>query len=135
MGKLQSEGIFFDGQIYDAYVFASDLIKSAKRSIVLIDNYVDDTVLTLLTKRQIGCSAKIYTQSISKQLKLDLKKHNDQYPTVEIKQFKQSHDRFLILDGEEIYHIGASLKDLGKKWFAFSRFEKGALDILTRLQS
>lgn len=129
-----SEGIFFDGQVYDAYIFASDLIKSAKKSIVLIDNYVDDTVLTLLSKRKKGCSAKIYTQSISKQLKLDLKKHNEQYPVIEIELFKSSHDRFLILDQEDIYHIGASLKDLGKKWFAFSKFEKGAVDVLVRLE-
>jgi len=129
-----TEGIFFDGQIYDAYIFASDLIKGAEKSIVLIDNYVDDTVLTLLTKRRKTCTATIYTQSISKKLQLDLKKHNEQYPPVEIKQFKHSHDRFLILDGKDIYHIGASLKDLGKKWFAFSKFDKGVFDVLARLE-
>jgi len=95
---------------------------------------VDDTVLTLLTKRQKDCTATIYTQSVSKQLRLDLKKHNEQYLSIEIKPFKNSHDRFLILDGEETYHIGASLKDLGKKWFAFSKFEKGALDVLAKLE-
>jgi len=118
-----SEGIFFDGQVYDAYRFVSDLIKTAKKSIVLIDNYVDDSVLTLLTKRVKGCSAMIYTHKISKQLELDLQKHNEQYPLIEIKILKKSHDRFFILDNIELYHIGASLKDLGKKWFAFSKFE------------
>lgn len=131
--ELPAQGIFFDGQVYDAYIFASDLIKSAQESIVLVDNYVDDTVLTLLTKRKKGCIATIYTQSISKQLKLDLEKHNQQYQPIEINIFKKAHDRFLILDYDNIYHIGASLKDLGKKWFAFSKFEKGALDVLARL--
>ena len=114
------EGIFYDGQIFDAYAFVSDLIKSAKNSIILIDNYVDETVLLLLSKRQKGVSATIYTQSISAQLKLDLKKHNAQYPPVTIKLFNRSHDRFLFIDSDT-YHIGASLKDLGKKWFAFSK--------------
>lgn len=127
------QGIFFDGQIFDAYVFVSDLIKSAKRSIVLIDNYIDETVLLLLAKRNKSCSATIYTKTISKQLRLDLKKHNRQYAPVEIKEFKQSHDRFLILDNSTIYHFGASLKDLGKKWFAFSRFDKDALAVLGKL--
>ncbi len=127
------QGIFFDGQIFDAYVFVSDLIKSAKHSIVLIDNYIDETVLLLLAKRNKSCSATIFTKTISKQLRLDLKKHNQQYSPVAIKQFKQSHDRFLILDNSTIYHFGASLKDLGKKWFAFSKFDKEALAVLGRL--
>lgn len=127
-------GIFYENQIFDAYVFASDLIKSAKRSIVLIDNYVDESILVLLSKRIDGCRATIYTKTITSQLSLDLKKHNAQYPPIEIKEFSVSHDRFLILDEEEIYHIGASLKDLGKKWFAFSKFEKGSVEMLGRLE-
>lgn len=127
------EGIFYDNQIFDAYVFASDLIKSAKSSIVLIDNYIDESVLFLLSKRAGGCKAFIYTKTITPQLSLDLKKHNAQYPSIEIKEFASAHDRFLILDDNEIYHIGASLKDLGKKWFAFSKFEKGAIEMLGRL--
>jgi hypothetical protein len=128
------QGIFYENQIFDAYVFASDLIKSAKHSIVLIDNYVDESVLVLLSKRDNGCRATIYTKTISSQLSLDLKKYNAQYLPIEIKEFSASHDRFLILDDEEIYHIGASLKDLGKKWFAFSKFEKGSLEMLGRLK-
>lgn len=127
-------GIFYENQIFDAYVFASDLIKSAKSSIVLIDNYVDESVLVLLSKRADGCKATIYTKTIISQLFLDLKKHNAQYPPIEIKEFAASHDRFLILDEMEIYHIGASLKDLGKKWFAFSKFEKGSVEMLGRLK-
>jgi hypothetical protein len=128
------QGIFYDGQVYDAYIFVSDLIKSAKESIVLIDNYVDDTVLTLLSKREPNVKATIYTKNIIKQLELDLQKHNAQYPKIELKKFDSSHDRFLIIDAEEVYHIGASLKDLGKKWFAFSKFDVGALEILGRLK-
>jgi len=128
------QGIFFDGQVFDAYLFVADLIKSANRSIVLIDNYVDESTLTLLAKRKQGCTATIYTHTFSKSLQLDLQKHNAQYSPVEIKTFKQSHDRFLILDDHTIYHFGASLKDLGKKMFAFSRFDKGALDVLRRLR-
>jgi len=128
------EGIFYDDQIFDAYVFASDLIKSAKSSIILIDNYIDESVLLLLSKRADGCKALIYTKTINSQLGLDLKKYNAQYPPIEIKEFASSHDRFLIIDDSEIYHIGASLKDLGKKWFAFSKFEAGAIEILGRLK-
>ena len=113
------EGIFFNGQIFDAYVFVSDLIKSAKKDITLIDNYVDETVLTMLDKRNVGVNATIYMQHISKQLQLDLCKHNAQYTPVNIKEFNKAHDRFLIIDNQ-VYHIGASMKDLGKKWFAFS---------------
>lgn len=113
------EGIFFDGQIYDAYEFVCDLIKSAKVRIILIDNYVDDTVLTMMDKREAGVSATIYTSQISGQLQLDLTKHNAQYSPIEVVPFNKAHDRFLIIDDKD-YHIGASLKDLGKKWFAFS---------------
>lgn len=127
------QGIFFDGQVFDAYAFVSGLIKSAGKSIVLIDNYVDESTLTLLAKRKAGCTATIYTHTFSKSLQLDLQKHNAQYPSIEIKTFKQSHDRFLILDDCTVYHFGASLKDLGKKMFAFSRFDKEALDVLGRL--
>ncbi len=129
------QGIFYDGQVYDAYVFISDLIKSAKSSIVLIDNYCDDSVLTLLSKRDINVQAKIYTKNITKQLKLNINKHNKQYPKIELIKFNSSHDRFLILDSKYVYHIGASLKDLGKKWFAFSKFEIDTLEILTKLNN
>ena len=116
-----TEGVFHNGQIFDAYKFATDLIKSAKKSLVLIDNYVDESVLLMLSKRETGVSAKIYTSNLSKQLTLDLAKHNKQYPTIEIFKHTTSHDRFLIIDDTEVYHIGASLKDLGKKLFAFSK--------------
>ena len=113
------QGIFYDGQIFDAYRFVSDLIRKAKQSIVLIDNYVDDTVLTLLDKRKEEVSATIYTQRVSNQLQLDIDRHNAQYPRIEIKQFTKAHDRFLFID-DEVYHIGASIKDIGKKWFGFT---------------
>lgn len=117
------EGIFYDGQIFDAYKFATDLIRTAKRSILLIDNYVNDSVLLMLSKRDEGVTATIYTHTVSKQLDLDVRKHNSQYPRIEVKTYKQCHDRFLIIDGVDVYHIGASLKDLGKKMFAFSKLE------------
>lgn len=117
------EGIFFDGQIFDAYKFATDLIKTARKSLLLIDNYVDESVLLMLSKRNPGVSAIIYTQKITPQLQLDLDKHNDQYPPINIRTYRNSHDRFLIVDDKEVYHIGASLKDLGKKMFAFSKLE------------
>ena len=129
-----NQAIFFDNQFYDAYVFIADLIRTAKKEIVLIDNYIDDTVLTLFTKRNDGVKLTIYTQKITEQLKLDIKKHNEQYSTVEVKKLKKSHDRFLIIDSKELYHIGASLKDLGKRWFAISKFEFGVDDILNKLQ-
>ena len=116
------EGVFYDGQIFDAYVFASNLIKSAKSSIVLIDNYVDESVLTTLSKRENNVSAKIVTKSISDQFLLDLNRHNSQYPQIEVEERTDIHDRFLIID-DTVYHIGASLKDLGKKLFAFSKLE------------
>lgn len=127
------QGVFYNGQVFDAYTFAADLIRSAKKSLVLIDNYIDDSVLTLFSKRKKGVKAKLFTKTISKQLKLDLQKHNEQYPEIEVKTFAEAHDRFLILDESTVYHIGASLKDLGKKWFAFSKFEKGALEMLGKL--
>ena len=113
------QGIFYDGQVFDAYRFVSDLIRKAKQSIVLIDNYVDDTVLTLLDKRSEGVSATIYTQRVSSQFQLDVDRHNSQYPLIEIKRFNKAHDRFLLIDNK-VYHIGASIKDLGKKWFGFT---------------
>ena len=123
-GKLQSEkGIFYNGQVFDAYQFASDIIRSAESSVILLDNYVDDTVLILLGKRKNNVTAKIYTKAISNQLRLDVQRYNSQYPPIEVELFPDAHDRFLIIDQTELYHIGASLKDLGKKWFAFSRMD------------
>ena len=123
------QGIFFDGQIFDAYVFVNDLIKSAKQSITLIDNYIDETTLTLFAKVP-NVEVMIYTHTINRQLKLDYQKYQKQYDNVTLKSFKNSHDRFLIIDDAEVYHIGASLKDLGKKWFAFSRMEMESLSVL-----
>lgn len=116
------QGIFFDNQIYDAYSFVSELVKSAKQRIILIDNYVDETVLTLLDKRGENVSATIYTQQVSRQFRLDVDRHNCQYPPIEVDVFRRSHDRFLCID-DTVYHVGASIKDLGKKWFAFSKME------------
>lgn len=116
------QGVFYNGQVYDAYAFVSNLIKSAKEHIILIDNYVDETVLTLLDKRGKGVSAVIYTQQISRQLQLDIDRHNAQYAQIDVETFRWSHDRFLCID-DDVYHIGASIKDLGKKWFGFSRME------------
>ena len=115
------EGIFYDGQIFDAYKFATDLIRSARVSLLLIDNYVDESVLLMLSKRNVSVKADIYTQAVSRQLQLDLQKHNSQYTPIEVHVCKKSHDRFLIIDGADVWHIGASLKDLGKKMFAFSK--------------
>ena len=125
------EGIFFDGQIFDAYHFVADLIRKATHSIVLIDNYVDDSVLAILDKRQSGVSATIYTQKVSGQLQLDINKHNAQYPPIKVELFNKAHDRFLLID-DEVYHIGASIKDLGKKWFAFTRMKDITADELIR---
>ena len=116
---IPNQGIFYDGQIFDAYLFVSKLIKGAAKEIVLIDNYIDETVLTLLDKRRSEVSATIYTKATDRQLRLDLQRHNEQYSPIEIRLFGKAHDRFLIID-DSVYHIGASLKDLGKKWFAFS---------------
>ena len=127
------QGIFYDGQIFDAYVFVNDLLKLAVDEVVLIDNYIDETVLVLFSKYS-NIKIKIYTQNISKQLKLDFEKYSKQYKNIELKEFKNSHDRFLIIDKKELFHMGASLKDLGKKWFAFSKFEMQNLKILERLK-
>jgi phage regulator Rha-like protein len=127
------KGIFFDGQIFDAYAFVSDLIKKAQQEIILIDNCPDDSVLTLLSKRAKDVKATIYTKTISKAFQLDLEKHHAQYPEIQVKTFSQSHDRFLLLDGKELYHLGASLKDLGKKWFAFSRMDGMAEIVMSQL--
>ena len=129
------EGIFYDGQIFDAYAFATNLIRSAKQSIVLIDNYVDESVLLMLSKRGEAIGADIYTQSISRQLQLDLERHNSQYPPIGIHTCRRSHDRFLIVDNSDVYHIGASLKDLGKKMFAFSKMGIPAGEILALVVS
>ena len=126
------EGIFFDGQIFDAYAFATNLIKSAKNSLILIDNYIDENTLLMLSKRTTGVDATIYTQRITPQLQLDLTRHNNQYPPINIRTYRQAHDRFLIIDQSDVYHIGTSLKDLGKKLFAFSKMDIPA-SILTKL--
>lgn len=126
------EGIFFDGQIFDAYAFATNLIKSTKNSLILIDNYIDENTLLMLSKRTTGVDATIYTQRITPQLQLDLTRHNNQYPPINIRTYRQAHDRFLIIDRSDVYHIGASLKDLGKKLFAFSKMDIPA-SILTKL--
>ena len=134
--NIPVQNIFFDGQIYDAYSFVNDLIKLAKSEIVLIDNYIDDTVFTLFSKYP-NINFTIYTSTISKQLKLDFEKYSKQYKNISLKTFKSSHDRFLIIDKKEIYHLGASLKDLGKKWFAFSKMSLNSLnldDILHKLE-
>ena len=128
-----NEGIFYDGQIFDAYKFVSDLIKSAKNSIVLIDNYIDESVLTLLSKRNTDVSTTIFTANISNQFKLDLKRYNAQYPQIEVKLFTKAHDRFLIIDNKTVYHIGASLKDLGKKWFAFAKINLDAPEMIKKI--
>ena len=128
------QGIFFDGQVFDAYQFVSDLVRKAKKTIALIDNYVDDTVLTLLDKRDKGVSATIYTQHIGQQLQLDINRHNAQYPTIEVKRFNRAHDRFLLID-DEVYLIGASIKDLGKKWFAFTLMhDTTAEELINKIQ-
>jgi len=132
--ELPKQGIFFEGQIFDAWVFASEIIKRAKRDIILIDNYVDESVLTLLVKRKKQVSSTIYTKAITNVLRLDLEKHNSQYPTIVVKAFTHSHDRFLIIDRKELYHLGASLKDLGKKWFAFSRMDSLVGEVLAKIE-
>lgn len=126
------EGIFYDGQIFDAYKFISDRVREAKKRIILIDNYVDDSVLTLLDKRGKDVSAKIYTKNIPHQLSLDFEKHNAQYAPIEVEQFDRSHDRWLCID-DTVYHIGASLKDLGKKWFAFVKLEQTTDELLNKM--
>jgi len=128
------EGIFYDGQIFDAWQFASNLMKSAKKSIILIDNYIDENVLVLLSKRDPFVKATIYTGKINQQLEADIEKFNSQYDKIEVKNFKKSHDRFLIIDEQSVYHIGASLKDLGKKWFAFSKIGIDPEEIVNKLE-
>ena len=127
------QGIFYNGQIFDAYVFVSKIIKTAKSSIILIDNYIDETVLTMFFKQNKNVQTTIYTQNPSKQLLLDLQKYNKQYPEIKLKTFTKSHDRFLIIDNQTVYHIGASLKDLGKKWFAFSKIDIDINTIINKL--
>jgi hypothetical protein len=127
------QGIFFDGQIFDAYKFISELVRKANKSIVIIDNYIDESVLNFLTKRNKNVKVTILTKNISNQLKLDIEKYNAQYPVIEVKEFKYAHDRFIILDEKDVYVIGASLKDLGKKWFAFSKIDVGALQLIEKI--
>lgn len=129
------QGIFFDGQVFDAYTFVSDLFRSAKTSIHVIDNYINESVLLLLSKRNYGVAATIYTKTISKELIQDIDAHNKQYAPIAVHRFDKSHDRFIIVDKLKVYHIGASLKDLGKKWFAFSILSIDSLDILNRISS
>lgn len=130
----QKQHIFYDGQIFDAYLFLSSIIKSAKNSIKLIDNYIDESTLILFSKIDVNVEMIIYTKTISKQLKLDIKKYNAQYQNIDVKKFDLSHDRFLIIDEKEVYHFGASLKDLGKKWFAVSKMEINSFELLEKLK-
>ena len=128
----QKQGIFYDGQIFDAYVFITERVREAKKRIVLIDNYIDESVFTILDKRSKGVKTKVYTKNLTPQLSLDLEKHNAQYAPIEVEPFDRSHDRFLCID-DTVYHIGASLKDLGKKWFAFAKMELTTDDLLTKI--
>ena len=125
---IPTQGVFFDDQVFDAYELASKIIRSAKQSIVLFDNYIDETTLVHLSKKRKNVRVLLLTKNISKQLNLDIQKANAQYGNFEAKQFTKSHDRFLIIDGKEVYHLGASLKDLGKKWFAFSKLDKSSVE-------
>ena len=129
-----AQGVFFDGQIFDAYKFVSGLIRKANTSILLIDNYIDETVLDLFSKKKKNVKVTIFTAKITNTLKLDVEKFNAQYPTLEIKKFSKAHDRFLIIDDNDVYHFGASLKDLGKKWFAFSKMDKSAFALMENLK-
>ncbi len=130
--EIPNQGVFFDGQVFDAYELASKIIRSAKQNIVLIDNYTDETTLTHLSKKGKGVNVLIMTKNISKQLQLDIQKANEQYGNFTVKTFTQSHDRFLIIDAKEVYHLGASLKDLGKKWFAFSKMDKNSVEYIVK---
>lgn len=132
---LPTQGVFFDNQVFDAYTLIADIVRTAKKSIVLIDNYIDDTTLTHLCKKDKKVNVTLLTKTISKQLQLDVKKANTQYPKIVVKQFTKAHDRFLIIDKKEIYHIGASLKDLGKKWFAFTKLDGNSVTILKTVHS
>jgi hypothetical protein len=129
----KKEGIFYDGEVFDAYTFVVDLIKSAKTELLLIDNYVDESVLLMLSKRAKGVKATIYTEQISQQLDLDIKKYTTQYAPIDVEIYKKNHDRFLIVD-EEVYHIGASIKDLGKRLFAFSRLGLDKKELIDKLE-
>lgn len=129
---IPTQGVFFDGQVFDAYELASKIIRSAKQNIVLIDNYVNETTLTHLNKKKKGVNTLILTKNVSKQLALDIQKANEQYGNFDIKTFDKSHDRFLIIDHKEVYHLGASLKDLGKKWFAFSKMDKSSVETILK---
>jgi len=129
-----NQDVFFNGQIFDAYSFVSDLIRSADKSLILIDNYIDDTVLTHFTKRKESVSLTLITKNISKQFRLDVQKYKEQYPNVHLKEFKDTHDRFLIIDEKDVYHFGASLKDLGKKWFVFSKMDISSVKVLDKLR-
>jgi len=133
VNKIPTQGIFYDGQIFDAYTFVCDLIRSAKTQIILFDNYIDDSVLTMLDKRSVGVSVRILTKNISRQLQLDIDRHNAQYPPLTAEIFVKAHDRFLCID-DAVYHIGASLKDLGKKWFAFNKMEIATTELLAHWQ-
>ncbi len=133
--KIQpKQGIFFDGQIFDAYKFVAGLVRKANKTILLIDNYIDETVLDLFSKKKKNVKVTILTAKITNALKLDVEKFNAQYPTLEIKKFSKAHDRFLIINDKEVYHFGASLKDLGKKWFAFSKLDKTAFTLMENLK-
>jgi hypothetical protein len=134
VGEQRTQGIFFNNQIFDAYTFSSNLIKSAKKSIVLLDNYVDETTLVQLSKRNAKVTCTVYIEKITEQMQLDLEKHNAQYPPIEMRVLKNVHDRFLIIDNRELYHLGASLKDLGKRWFAFSRMDGFLGEVMARLE-
>ncbi len=131
-GQIPNQGVFFDGQVFDAYELASKIIRSAKNSIVLIDNYIDESTLTHLAKKNNKVKVLLLSKTINKQLALDVKKANDQYGDFEIKEFNKSHDRFLIIDKSEVFHLGASLKDLGKKWFAFSQLNKNSVESILK---
>lgn len=129
----KKQGVFFNGQTFDAYTFVADIVREAKKSIQLIDNYIDDSVLLLFAKRNKDISVTLYTKTITKVLQQDIKKYNQQYPNINLKKFDKAHDRFLIIDNKTVYHIGASLKDLGKKWFAFSIIDKDAINVLQKI--
>jgi hypothetical protein len=132
---IPTQGVFFDGHLFDAYELASRIIRLAKKEIILIDNYIDESTLIHLSKKSENVKIILFTKSISKQLALDIKKVNDQYGNFEIKELRLSHDRFLIIDRNQLYHLGASLKDLGKKWFALSRMDGFVNQVLDRLKS
>ena len=129
---IPNQGIFFEGQVFDAYELASKIIRSAKISIVLIDNYIDETTLTHLSKKAKTVKVLLLTKTMSNQLNLDVKKANEQYGNFEIREFASSHDRFIIIDNSDVYHLGASLKDLGKKWFAFSKMDKSSVSSIIK---